>query len=84
MKLNKSCVRNVDDLVRQQLSMFTEIKKKEKRDMEKLSCPKCLKKVTEVGSMTINIPGREDISGFHCGQCYGEWIALNVPKMVEL
>lgn len=64
--------------------MFNEIKKNEQKRMEKMECPKCHKKLTEVGSMTISIPGRDDLNGFHCGQCYGEWVATNVPKMVEV
>lgn len=49
---------------------------------ETMFCPKCNTSMLENGviSLTYFKKDKEDLKGDYCLQCYGSWIASNIPK----
>jgi len=48
----------------------------DRKQMEKMECPKCKAKMMEFGAITIK---KKDGEIRHCARCYGDWLAKNIP-----
>lgn len=62
------------------MTLFSDVYKKsienERKELEKMVCPKCSARMVEHGAITIK---KETGEVRHCAKCYGDWLEKNIP-----